>query len=90
VAVNAGGQSAPGESSASARVAGAATCHVPKVVGMTVARAKAMIRSRLCSVGQVTRKASKAAKRGRVLSQRPKPGRTLPKRGKVNVTVGKG
>ena len=90
VAVNAGGQSAPAESSASPLVAGAAKCHVPRVVGMTVAKAEAMIHSRLCGVGRITRKASNAAKRGRVLSQHPKPGRTLAKRGKVNVTVGKG
>lgn len=90
VAVNAGGQSAPAYSSADPVVVGAEKCHVPKVVGLTLAKAKKRIRSRLCSVGRITRKSSSAAKRGRVLSQRPKPGKTLARRGKVNLTVGKG
>lgn len=89
VAVNAGGQSVPGYSSATPVVIAAVTCQVPKVVGLTLAKAKTRLRSRHCSVGRIRRKASRAAKRGRVLSQSPRPGRTLPDRGKVNVTVGK-
>lgn len=90
MAVNAGGQSLPAFSSDSPVVAGAAKCHVPKVVGLKLAKAKAKIRAELCSVGQISRKASSAAKHGRVLSQSPKPGRTLADRGKVKLTVGKG
>ena len=89
VALDAGGQSAPAYSSDTPVVVGA-ECHVPKVVGLTLAKAKTKIRSRLCSVGRITKKASRTAKRGRVLSQSPKPGRALANRGKVNLTVGKG
>jgi outer membrane protein assembly factor BamB len=90
MAVNGGGQSLPAYSSDSAVVVGAAKCHVPKVVGLKLAKAKTKIRSGDCSVGQISKKASSAAKRGRVLSQSPKPGKTLASRGKVKLTVGKG
>lgn len=89
VAVNAGGHSAPAVSTPTSIVAGP-TCHVPRVVGLTLTRAKARIRARHCTVGRITRRASSRAKKGRVLWQRPKAGRTLPNHGKVNLGVGKG
>ncbi len=90
VAVNAGGQSAPADSSDTPVVAAVPRCHVPKVVGLKLAAAKAKIRARQCSVGQITRKTSSPAKKGRVVSQSPKSGRTLADRGKINLGVGKG
>jgi hypothetical protein len=90
VAVNAGGQSAPADSSDSPVVAAAPKCHVPKVVGLKLAAAKAKIHARQCSVGHITRKTSSPAKKGRVVSQSPKSGRTIGDRGKVNLGVGKG
>jgi hypothetical protein len=90
VAVNAGGQSAPADSSASALVRTAPICDVPKVVGLKLAAAKSRLRARQCSVGKITRKASNAAKKGRVVGQSPKPGRSLPNHGKVSLKVGKG
>ena len=90
VAVNAGGQSAPADSSDSPVVAAAPKCHVPKVVGLKLAAAKAKIHARQCSVGHITRKTSSPAKKGRVVSQSPKSGRTIADRGKVNLGVGKG
>jgi hypothetical protein len=48
------------------------------------------IRSGGCSVGSITRKASRSAKRGRVLSQSPKPGETKAHGAKVSLKVGKG
>jgi beta-lactam-binding protein with PASTA domain len=41
-------------------------------------------------VGRITRRASRPTKKGRVLWQSPKAGRTLPDRAKVNLRVGKG
>ena len=90
VAVNAGGQSAPADSSASPLVRTAPKCHVPKVVGLKLAAAKSKIRARQCSVGKITGKASSAAKKGRVLAQTPRPGKSLPNHGKVSLKVGKG
>ena len=89
VAVNAGGHSAPAVSSPTSIVAGP-PCHVPKVVGLTLARAKAKIRARHCTVGRITRSSSSRAKKGRILWQRPKAGRTLRNHGKVNLGVGRG
>ena len=94
VAVNAGGDSVPADSSASAVVksskATVATCHVPKVVGEKLSAAKTKIRSGHCSVGPITKKTSSTAKRGHVLSQSPKPGETKARGAKVSLKVGKG
>jgi outer membrane protein assembly factor BamB len=90
VAVNAGGQSGPADSSDSPVVKAAPKCHVPNVVGLKLAAAKTKIRAHQCSVGHITRKTSGPAKKGRVVSQSPKWGRTLADRGKVNLGVGKG
>ena len=63
---------------------------VPRVVGLSLARAKARIRSRHCSVGHVTRKFSTLKKNGKVLAQVPKAGKHLKRGAKVNLVVGKG
>jgi uncharacterized repeat protein (TIGR01451 family) len=65
-------------------------CKVPKVVGLTLAKAKATIRKAHCGVGKITKKFSSRKKKGHVLSQRPKPGKTVPAGSKVGLTVGKG
>jgi uncharacterized repeat protein (TIGR01451 family) len=65
-------------------------CKVPKVVGLTLAKAKAKIRRAHCGVGEIKKKVSSRKKKGHVLSQKPKPGKTLPAGSKVNLTVGKG
>jgi PASTA domain len=62
------------------------SCTVPRVVGMTLRRAKARIRAARCSVGRV--RTQRRGRRGRVISQRPRPGATLPLRSKVNLVVG--
>jgi hypothetical protein len=67
-----------------------AKCIVPKLVGLTLRKAKAKIKKYHCRVGKLTRKASSARKKGKVLAQKPKPGRKLAPGAKVNVTVGKG
>ena len=65
-------------------------CKVPKVVGLTLAKAKSKIRRAHCGVGKIRKKFSSRKKKGHVLSQKPKPGKTLPAGAKVNLTVGKG
>jgi len=65
-------------------------CHVPKVVGKKLAAAKSRIKAAHCRVGKITKKKSSRKKKGRVLSQSPKPGKTLPAGSKVKLTVGKG
>jgi beta-lactam-binding protein with PASTA domain len=63
---------------------------VPRVVGLSLARAKARIRTRHCSVGRVKRKFSTLKKKGKVLAQSPKAGKNLKRGAKVNLVVGKG
>ena len=65
-------------------------CKVPKVVGLKLAKAKAKIRGAHCGVGKIKKKFSSRKKKGRVLAQKPKPGKTLTGGSKVNLTVGKG
>jgi uncharacterized repeat protein (TIGR01451 family) len=65
-------------------------CKVPKGVGLTLAKAKSRIRRAHCGVGKISKKFSSRKKKGRVLSQKPRPGKTLPAGSKVNLTVGKG
>jgi beta-lactam-binding protein with PASTA domain len=60
------------------------------VVGLSLPRAKARIRSHHCSVGQVTKKFSTRKKSGKVLAQAPKAGKHLKRGAKVNLVVGKG
>jgi len=43
-----------------------------------------------CRVGRIRRAYSNTVKRGRVISQKPKPGRVLPIGGKVNLVVSRG
>jgi uncharacterized repeat protein (TIGR01451 family) len=65
-------------------------CRVPKVVGLKLTKAKTKIRSAHCSVGKIAKKFSSRKKKGVVLSQKPKPGKTLLGGSKVSLTVGKG
>jgi beta-lactam-binding protein with PASTA domain len=76
--------------SATAAFAKVPKCVVPKVVGLKLAKAKARIKKAHCRVGKVTKRFSTRKKKGRVLSQRPKPRKTLKSGAKVNLVVGKG
>jgi beta-lactam-binding protein with PASTA domain len=67
----------------------APVCIVPKVKGKKLAAAKSALTQAHCRVGRVTKKFSKV-KKGRVISQRPKPGTNLPAGGKVKLVVSKG
>jgi beta-lactam-binding protein with PASTA domain len=63
---------------------------VPKLVGLTLKKARGKLLKAHCRLGKVTKKASSAKKKGRVLSQKPKPGKRLANGAKVKVTIGKG
>jgi beta-lactam-binding protein with PASTA domain len=76
--------------SASASFARVPKCVVPKVVGLTLAKAKARIARAYCRVGKVTRKLSSRTKLGKVIGQSPKRGKVLRSGSKVNLTVGRG
>ena len=65
-------------------------CRVPPVRGRKLSVARAAITRRACRVGKVTRVRSRKVKRGRVVSQSPRPGTTLPNLGKVNLVVSRG
>jgi beta-lactam-binding protein with PASTA domain len=63
---------------------------VPRVVGLVVGKARTKITRAHCRLGSVTAKASNPRAKGKVLAQSPKPGKTLKKGARVNLTVGKG
>ena len=65
-------------------------CVVPNVRGKTLPAAKRTMAQADCHVGKVGGAKSKTVTRGRVISQQPRPGSVLPKRGKVNVVVSRG
>ncbi|MGH2901537.1 MAG: PASTA domain-containing protein, partial [Solirubrobacteraceae bacterium] len=65
-------------------------CTVPKLGGLTLARAKAKLAKAHCAIGRVTRKATKTKRKvGRVLSQAVKSGVVKTAGAKVGVTVGR-
>jgi hypothetical protein len=66
------------------------TCKVPNVNGMTVAAATRELTAGDCLKGKVTFAYSKKVKKGRVIKQAQRPGKTLTFRAKVNLTVSKG
>ena len=66
---------------------GPATCTVPRVVGLPLARARVRIRQARCAVGRVQRR--RGGRAGRVISQRPRPGTRLLAGAKVNLVVGR-
>jgi beta-lactam-binding protein with PASTA domain len=66
------------------------SCVVPNVVGKSLAKARVAITRAHCKVGTVSRKASSASKKGKVIGQSPKARKKLRNGAKVNLTVGKG
>jgi beta-lactam-binding protein with PASTA domain len=67
----------------------APSCVVPKVVGLSIAKAKTRLVRAHCAVGAVTRAASSVRNEGKVLAQSPKSHRTLRHGARINLT-GKG
>ena len=75
---------------ATRRIVIAPPCVVPSVVGETLAAAKAAIRRNHCRTGRVTRAHSASVRKGRVLKQRPGPGRRLANGAAVSLVVSRG
>jgi uncharacterized repeat protein (TIGR01451 family) len=65
-------------------------CKVPKLVGLTLKKARTRIVRAHCRVGKITKKFSTRKKKGRVLSQKPRPGKLLAAGARVSLVVGKG
>ncbi len=65
-------------------------CVVPKLKGRTLKAAKRVLRTHFCSLGKVKHAFSNRVRRGRVISQKPKPGRHLNHGAKVSLIVSKG
>jgi alpha-tubulin suppressor-like RCC1 family protein len=65
-------------------------CVVPKIKGKSLSAAKRTIKTHNCSVGKIKHSFSSKVKRGRVISQKPNPGRRLRHGAKVNLVVSKG
>ncbi len=67
-----------------------APCIVPSVKGKTLPAAKRAIVLAHCKMGTVARKYSKRVKKGRVISQTPRPRTRLPNLANVNLVVSRG
>jgi hypothetical protein len=65
-------------------------CLVATVKGKKLAAAESAIRRGNCAVGRVRKAYSAEVRKGRVISQTPRPGGTRPARTKVKLTVSKG
>jgi hypothetical protein len=72
------------------RMASSPRCLVPKVVGKTLARAKAALKKNQCRLGRLRRSYSPRVKKGRVVSQSVRPGRKLRNGTRVNLVVSRG
>jgi hypothetical protein len=63
---------------------------VPNVLGKRLKAAKHAIKAAGFRVGKITFRFSAKAKKGRVISQKPKPGKHLKRGARVNMVVSKG
>jgi beta-lactam-binding protein with PASTA domain len=62
-------------------------CHVPRVIGLKLARAKTKIRRAHCSVGRIRR--ARSRRPGRVIGQSPRAGKVKPRGYPVKLVVGR-
>jgi hypothetical protein len=65
-----------------------ANCRVPGLRGKTLAKARKALAAAHCKAGKISRKHT-SGKPGRILAQKPKPGKDLPAGSAVALTVGK-
>ena len=65
-------------------------CRVPNLVGTTLAAARASLAAAGCTLGSVGKAFSKKAKKGRIVSQRPRTGSQADEDGAVSVVVSRG
>ena len=75
---------------ATARYLGIAYCVVPKLKRATIRIARARLANNRCRLGKVRRAFSRKVRKGRVISQSPRPGRRLVDGAKVKVVVSRG
>jgi len=68
----------------------ASPCVVPKVVGESLAKAKAAIGKHNCRTGTIRRAGSTRVRKGLVISQEPKPRKILAAGAKVSLVVSRG
>jgi PASTA domain-containing protein len=88
-----GGESKMGGGAGSGSVPtpiGASKCLVPNVKGKTVGAAETAITRAHCSLGRLLKAKSKHTKKGRVVSEAPAVGKSLPGGAKVNLVVSRG
>jgi subtilisin family serine protease len=69
---------------------GPTACAVPRLRGLKLLAAKRLLAKRGCSLGRVSRARSRRVARGRVVAQRPAPGRRLARGARVRVTLSRG
>jgi beta-lactam-binding protein with PASTA domain len=62
-------------------------CLVPKLKGLTLAKATSALRAANCTLGKVTKKKVRKGKKGVVVSHSPAAGQSLPAGSPVKVTV---
>jgi eukaryotic-like serine/threonine-protein kinase len=67
-----------------------ASCLVPALVGKTLPRARKLLVARHCRLGLVAKTYSSSTLKGRVLKQRPKPGKRMARNARVDVVLGRG
>jgi PASTA domain-containing protein/List-Bact-rpt repeat protein len=65
-------------------------CVVPRLAGRRLRTARRLLGLRHCTVGRVGHAASRNVGKGRVLSQRPRPGTRLKHGAKINLVVSRG
>jgi PASTA domain-containing protein len=80
----------PGVFGAAAGIVNLGSCRVPKLRGKALLGARQEIARANCRLARVRRSYSTTVKRGRVISQKPKPGKVLPNGGKVELVVSLG
>jgi hypothetical protein len=80
---------ADGANTVSVLVNTTVSCKVPKVTKKSLPSAKRAIARAHCRIGTIRRTSSRI-KRGRVVSQKPKPGTVMPAGGRVNLVVSRG
>jgi hypothetical protein len=65
-------------------------CVVPKLKGKKLTAARTALRKHHCGVGKITKVKSTARNRGRVVAEKPNPGKRLRKGAKVALKIGRG
>jgi hypothetical protein len=64
-------------------------CVVPRLKGRRLRKARRMLKAANCALGRVRRRKARRRKVGRVVAQRPRPGRVRPPGTEVRVVVGR-